>query len=68
MGLSGPACYFLTLLHSEKTKLYTVLAFLSAVGLRKAFNFRGADSFLKVLILVEEDGKNKIAELLPLFF
>ena len=58
MDLSGPACYCLTLLHSEKPKLYTVLAFLSAVGLRKAFNFREADSFLKVLILVEEDGKN----------
>ena len=29
-------CSFLTLLHSERPKLYTILAFLSAIGLKFA--------------------------------
>ena len=35
-------CTFLTLLHSERPKLYTILAFLSAVGLKRCiciYNF-----------------------------
>ena len=37
--------FTLTLLHTERPKLYTILAFLSAVGLKKQFASRGANSF-----------------------
>ena len=39
---SRECCYTLTLLHSERPKLHTVLAFLSAVGLKNVFKLSGA--------------------------
>ena len=38
---------FLTLLHSERPKLYAILAFLSAIGLKEKIALKGADSFPK---------------------
>ena len=37
----------LTLLNSERPKLYAILAFLSAIGLKEKIALKGADSFLK---------------------
>ena len=37
-------------------------------SLRKEFTHRGANSFLRELILKEMGGKNEIKELLPLIF
>ena len=36
----------LTLLHSERPKLHTILAFLSAIGLRKEFASARVNAFL----------------------
>ena len=33
--LKAKVCLILTLLHSERPKLYTILAFLSAIGLKQ---------------------------------
>ena len=40
-----PKC-FLTLLHSERPKLHTILAFLSAIGLKDNFTASGIEMFL----------------------
>ena len=39
----------LTLLHSERPKLYTILAFLSAVGLRQVWLFMRKKSYKKCM-------------------
>ena len=37
--IEGSPCYYLALLHLENPKLYTILAFLSAIGLITHFSF-----------------------------
>ena len=59
--------YSLTLLLSERPKLYAILAFLSAVGLRTEFAHEGADSFLEgVTFMIKGEAKMERTELLPL--
>ena len=40
-------CSSLTLLHSERPKLYTILAFLSAIGLREDLILSGSSSYME---------------------
>ena len=51
--------YSLTLLHSERLKLFTILAVLSAIGLRKEFTIRGADSSLSEFMFIEKGGNHE---------
>ena len=55
----------LTQLHSERSKLYTFLAFLSAIGLKERVFLHGKTFFLSVNPS-EQRVKIKTAEFLPL--
>ena len=57
---------FLTLLHSERPKLYTILAFPSAIELGERISPRGENVSLENLLTLRRENKKKVAELLPL--
>ena len=46
----------LTLLHSERPKLYTILAFLSAIGLKERIAYMGPNSFFYKMTYLEKRG------------
>ena len=46
--------FTLTLLHSERPKLYTILAFLSAIGLNKNDSHSLSDSGREILYFIAE--------------
>ena len=57
---------FLTLLHSERPKLCTILAFLSTVRAKERISPRGENVSLENLLTLRRENRNKVAELLPL--